>query len=145
MGVRTANYRNHSLASVMSCHQSIDHCQVKRHFLPPPLINVHLFYFSSESPLLYIGPGLGSDGQSEVFWPGLASSDCSVPEYPVKDLAGVGFGFLQNGLTICGMYLWEQFEIHSLQKIIHSFSFWKVAFFKLLLLFVCSQFDGKFG
>ena len=60
-----------------------------------------------ESPLMFLGPGYGSNGISEVFSlptasSGLASATCSVPTYPVADVAGP-VAFVHDGyFQLCG-------------------------------------------
>ena len=60
-----------------------------------------------ESPLMFLGPGRGSAGISEVFSlptpsSGLASATCTVPTYPLADIEG-SVGFVHDGyLQICG-------------------------------------------
>ena len=60
-----------------------------------------------ESPLMFLGPGQGNGGISEVFSlptasSGLASATCSVPTYPLTDIWG-SVGFVHDGyLQICG-------------------------------------------
>merc|ERR1712106_760166 len=64
--------------------------------------------FSTEqSPLMFLGPGYGSAGISEVFFlptpsSGLASASCTVLTYPMADIYG-SVGFVHDGyLQICG-------------------------------------------
>jgi len=66
---------------------------------------------TKEAPLMFLGPGLGSNGISEVFSlptqsSGLTSATCTIPTYPESDKYGtVGVGFVHDGyLQICGGY-----------------------------------------
>ena len=59
----------------------------------------------TDSEVLFIGPGYGSNGQSEVLnLPSLTRANCTPPTFPYGDYYGYVASLMAEGPLLCGGY-----------------------------------------